>query len=125
MAGLGEHLTELLKGSLIVDKGLLVMWQVPRVDPEVKPVFVKDARSNEPLPLEGAEDGGGKGLVNEDGLAKVAAELISRHYPVVVQFIMQLGSWIVRIPKAFSGGASLGKAADFLKGNYVKVNPLI
>ena len=24
MAGLGEHLTELLKGSLIVDKGLLV-----------------------------------------------------------------------------------------------------
>ena len=80
MAGLGEHLTELPKGSLVVDKGLLVMWQVPRVDPEVKPVLGEDARSNEPLPLEDAEDGGGKGLVNEDGLAKVAAELISRHY---------------------------------------------
>ena len=38
---------------------------------------------------------------------------------------MQLDSWIVRIPKAFSGDASLGKAAGFLKGNYVKVNSLI
>ena len=57
-------------------------------------------------------------------MAKVAIELVSSHYQVVVEFIMQLG-FRARVPKAIGAEVSLGKPTHLLQSNDVKVNCLI
>ena len=86
---------------------------------------MEDVDANEPPPLDGVEDANGKGFVNEDGLAKVAAELVSGHKPVIIQFVMQLDGRVVDIKEAVSSEFSLGKATDLLQRNDVKMNCLI
>ena len=77
--GCSKELTEFLDGISVVGQGLLVVRQVPREGPKIEPTFVEDTRADEPPPLDGVEDANGKGFVNEDCLAKVAAELVSGH----------------------------------------------
>ena len=123
--GCGEELAELLDGISVVGQRLLVVRQVPREGPKIETTFVEDVDANEPPPLDGVEDANGKGFVNEDGLAKVAAELVSGHKPVIIQFVMQLDGRVVDIKEAVSSEFSLGKATDLLQRNDVKMNCLI
>ena len=67
----------------------MVVRQVSGEEPELSASFVEDVCPDESTPLEGVQDNGCKGFVNQNGLAKVAVKLIGPYNPVVIEFLMQ------------------------------------
>ena len=77
-------------GSTVVRYWLVVVWQVAEERLKFKPTFVEKGRRGT-RPLEGVEHGSRKGFfIHQNGLAMVAAELVSDYNPVVAQLIVQL-----------------------------------
>ena len=103
----------------------MVVWQVAGEHPKSKPAFVENVGAEEPRPLKGVEHGTGKGFVHQNGLAMVAAELVSGYNPVVAQLVVQLHIGVIGSQEAIGGKLSLGEATDFLQSDYVKVNSLV
>ena len=90
-----------------------------------KPTFVENFCAEEPRPLKGVEHGSGKGFVHQNGLAMVAAQLVSGYNPVVAHLIVQLHIGVIGSQEAIGFKFSLGKAPDFLQSDDVKVNSLV
>eukprot|EP00435_Cladocopium_sp_Y103_P015158 s988_g3.t1 len=111
--------------STVVGDWLVVVWQVAGKHPKFKPTFVENEGAEKPRPLEGVEHGSGKSFVHQNGLAMVAAKLVSGYNPVVAQLSMQLHIGVIGSQEAVGGELSLGEATDFLQSDDVKVNSLV
>lgn len=120
-----KELPEIMQGIHIGGEWQIVMRQMARDHDELQAAWMKQLRANEAAPLEGSQNPGRKGLVDEDGLAMVTIEHVGGYNPVVPQLLMHLYGGIIGVKEARGGEVSLRKPPNFLQSDEVIVNSLI